>query len=124
MEKEPYNIARELLEKYDPTHPSLVPATPQPAAPRPASQSAGAVYNHIQSYAQSRRWSFLTQSATGDQLQPLPQSILPTTLLEALGSLQSLGDPGHLFILLYHTLRDPLQGGQPDIPMSSFPRVS
>ena len=43
MEKEPYNVARELLEKYDPKHPSLVQTTPQPAVQQPP-RSAGTVY--------------------------------------------------------------------------------
>ena len=30
MDKEPYRIAKELLEKYDPSHAGLQPATPQP----------------------------------------------------------------------------------------------
>ena len=28
MEKEPYKVARELLEKYDPSNPQLRPTTP------------------------------------------------------------------------------------------------
>ena len=30
MEKEPYRVAKELLEKYDPSHAGLQPTTPQP----------------------------------------------------------------------------------------------
>ena len=30
MDKEPYRVAKELLEKYDPSHAALQPTTPQP----------------------------------------------------------------------------------------------
>lgn len=30
MDKEPYRVAKELLEKYDPSHTALQPTTPQP----------------------------------------------------------------------------------------------
>ena len=40
MEKEPYKVARELLQKYAPNHPSLLP--PAPASPeRPQQQRTG-----------------------------------------------------------------------------------
>lgn len=45
MEKEPYRVAKELLEQYAPSHPALVSSTPRPEPPNnsrgEASRSSG-----------------------------------------------------------------------------------
>ena len=48
MEKEPYKVARELLEKYDPSNPQLRPTTPVSQQSKDTLEGLHNVSDHIQ----------------------------------------------------------------------------